>query len=75
MLKRKENNYTAMKAMEAMREMQRISKLNGNSEMTLEEINAEIYAARREMEARAARMRLAGAANFLSRTEVGFVGR
>ena len=42
-------------ALSAMREMQRISELNGNSEMTLEEINAEIYAARREREAREAR--------------------
>lgn len=30
------------------------AKRNGTSEMTLEEINAEIYAARREMEAREA---------------------
>lgn len=43
--------YIARKALEALKEMNRISELNGNSEMTLEEINAEIYAARREMEA------------------------
>ncbi len=48
------NPYIATKALEALREMQRISELNGNSEMTLEEINAEIYAARREREAREA---------------------
>ena len=41
-------------ALEAKREMQRISELNGNSEMTLEEINAEIAAARRDMDARRA---------------------
>ena len=46
---------SATKALEAMREMQRISELNGNSEMTLEEINAEIAAARREREEREAR--------------------
>ena len=68
MFKYKENNYLlknppnyiAIKALKAMREMQRISELNGNSEMTLEEINAEIFLARRESEARAARMRLVG---------------
>lgn len=37
-----------------LREIQRQSELNGTSEMTLEEINAEIYAARRDIEAREA---------------------
>ena len=64
MLKYKKNEYSPKEscksqviedALKAMREMQRISELNGNSEMTLEEINAEIYAARREREAREAR--------------------
>jgi antitoxin (DNA-binding transcriptional repressor) of toxin-antitoxin stability system len=36
------------RAMAAMRESQRISKQNGNDKMTLEEINEEIAAARRE---------------------------
>ena len=34
------------KGLEALREMQRISALNGNCNMTLEEINAEIKATR-----------------------------
>lgn len=46
--------YIATEGLKALREMQRISELNGNSEMTLEEINAEIYAARRDIEAREA---------------------
>ena len=40
--------YNAEEAIKNLREMQRISELNGNSEMTLDEINAEIAAARRE---------------------------
>lgn len=51
-----QNPYIAADAVKALRELQRISELNGTSEMTLEEINAEIYAARRELEAREARV-------------------
>ena len=51
------NTYNAEEAIKALREIQRQSVLNGTSEMTLEEINAEIYAARREMEAREAQAR------------------
>lgn len=40
------------RAIKAMRELQAESERNGVSNMTLEEINAEIYAARREMERR-----------------------
>lgn len=40
----------AESAIKALREIQRQSVLNGTSEMTLEEINAEIYLARRERE-------------------------
>ncbi len=39
---------TTLKGVMAIREMQRISKENGNSEMTLEEINEEIRLAREE---------------------------
>ena len=46
---------SAEKALKALKIMNALSELNGNSEMTLEEINAEIYAARREMEMFAAR--------------------
>lgn len=46
--------YNAEEAIKNLREIQRQSVLNGLSEMTLEEINAEIYAARRECEAREA---------------------
>lgn len=46
--------YNAEEAIKNLREIQRQSVLNGTSEMTLEEINAEIYAARREREAREA---------------------
>ena len=49
--------YNAEEAIRNLREIQRQSVLNGLSEMTLEEINAEIYAARREMEAREAQAR------------------
>ena len=56
MLKRKEFNaeiaevrrQSTEKALKALKIMNALSELNGNSEMTLEEINAEIYAARRE---------------------------
>ncbi len=41
-------------AIKALHEMQRISELNGNSEMTLKEINAEITAARRDMDTKKA---------------------
>ena len=47
-------------ALEAWREIQQESERNGTSEMTPEEINLEIYLARRESEARKARMRLVG---------------
>ena len=40
--------YNASKAIEAMRSMQRKSEENGNSEMTLDEINEEIRLARLE---------------------------
>lgn len=43
---------SAAKALKALDEMNKIAKLNGTSEMTLEEINAEIAAARRDMDAR-----------------------
>ncbi|MBR0102017.1 MAG: hypothetical protein IJQ01_00785 [Selenomonadaceae bacterium] len=49
------NPYIAKKALAAMKRMQEQAERNGLSEMTLEEINAEIYAARREREAREAR--------------------
>ena len=49
--------YNAEEAIKNLREIQRQSVLNGLSEMTLEEINAEIYAARREREAREAQAR------------------
>lgn len=39
---------SSLKFLMAMREMQRISEENGNSEMTLEEINEEIRLAREE---------------------------
>lgn len=47
-------------AFKALREIQEEAKRNGTSEMTLEEINMEIYLARRESEAKEARMRLVG---------------
>ena len=47
-------------ALKALREIQEEAKRNGTSEMTLEEINLEIYLARREAEAKEARMRLIG---------------
>ena len=43
-----EDAYPATDAIQAVREMQKISAENGNSEMTLEEINAEIALARAE---------------------------
>ena len=42
------NPYDASKAIEAMKEMQKISEEKGNTEMTLEEINEEIRLARAE---------------------------
>ena len=47
-------------ALKALREIQQEAQRNGTSEMTLEEINLEIFLTRREMEAREARMRLTG---------------
>lgn len=43
---------TTLKGILAIREMQRISEENGNSEMTLEEINEEIRLAREERRSR-----------------------
>ena len=40
--------YVASEAIEVMKEAQEISRKNGNSEMTLEDINEEIAAARAE---------------------------
>ena len=42
----------ANKGIQAMRQASEISRQNGNSEMTLDEINAEIAAARAELRAR-----------------------
>ena len=65
-----EKNYSQRKscdkqviedALKALHEIQEEAERNGTSEMTLEEINLEIYLARREAEAREARMRLVGA--------------
>ena len=39
-------------ALKALREIQQEAQRNGTSEMTLEEINLEIFLTRREMEAR-----------------------
>ncbi len=44
--------YKAWRALEIIRELRAEAERNGLSNMTLEEINAEIYAARREMELR-----------------------
>ena len=46
---------SAEKALKALKILNELSELNGNAEMTLEEINAETYAARREMEVEEAR--------------------
>ena len=43
-----EDAYRATGAIQAVRDMQKISAENGNSEMTLEDINAEIALARAE---------------------------
>ena len=51
------NPYIATEGLKVWREMQEQAQRNGLSEMTLEEINAEIYAARREREAREAQTR------------------
>ena len=69
MLNYKRNDYSPKQpcdspviedAIKALHEIQQEAKRNGTSEMTLEEINMEIYLARREAEAREARMRLIG---------------
>ncbi len=44
--------YKAWRALQLIHEIQEESERNGLSNMTLEEINAEIYAARRERELR-----------------------
>ena len=44
----KKDNYKAEAAVKAMREMSKIAEANGVADMTLEEINAEIDAARNE---------------------------
>ena len=43
-----DNSYDSSKALQALKRMQEISKANGNSEMTLDEINEEIRLARLE---------------------------
>lgn len=43
-----DDDYNSFKARQAMKNMQRISLENGNSEMTLDEINEEIKHARLE---------------------------
>ena len=43
-----DDDYNSFKARQAMKNMQRISLENGNSEMTLDEINEEIRLARLE---------------------------
>ena len=63
MLAHKKETYKSQvteDAIKALREIQEESERNGLSEMTLEEINAEIYLVRREKEAHKARMRLMG---------------
>ena len=45
----KQRDAILARGMEAMREMQEISLANGNSEMTLDEINAIIAEVRKEM--------------------------
>ncbi len=50
--------YKAWRALQALRELNEHAKRNGLSNMTLEEINAEIYAARRERELRETEERL-----------------
>ena len=44
----KKDNYKAEAAVKAMREMSKIAEANGVADMTLDEINAEIDAARNE---------------------------
>ena len=51
------NPCNAERMRKLLHEIGEEAKRNGTSEMTLEEINAEIYAARREMEAREAQSR------------------
>lgn len=66
MLKYKKNNYSQKKscnskviedALKTLREIQQEAQINGTSEMTLEGINLEIYAARRERESKDIDMR------------------
>ena len=47
-MKLKTESYKAEEAVKAMREMSKIAEENGISDMTLDEINAEINAARNE---------------------------
>ena len=51
-IKTEQDYYKAHRALQALRELNEHAKRNGLSNMTLEEINAEIYAARRDMERR-----------------------
>lgn len=51
-IKTEQDYYKAYRALEALKELNEHARRNGLSNMTLEEINAEIYAARREMERR-----------------------
>lgn len=51
-IKTEQDFYKAYRALEIIRELQAEAERNGLSNMTLEEINAEIYAARREREQR-----------------------
>ncbi|MDD6069846.1 MAG: type II toxin-antitoxin system RelB/DinJ family antitoxin [Clostridiales bacterium] len=47
-MKLKEDNYRAEAAVRAMREMSKTAEAIGVADMTLDEINAEIYAVRNE---------------------------
>ena len=47
-----DDDYSSLKARQAIKNMQRISLENGNSEMTLDEINEEIRLARLERKQR-----------------------
>ena len=51
-IKTEKDFYKAYRALEIIRELREEAERNGLSNMTLEEINAEIYAARREREQR-----------------------
>jgi hypothetical protein len=48
----KEKEIIRRKAIEAVKDIRKMAKLNGTSEMTLEEINEEIVATRKEMKER-----------------------